>query len=170
MIKHYLFPLAAAVAACLCLSSCKEKVTPGVVGGGGVDPTYIPMFKGTSTFMEKDTEDVIMYQTEVEDEFVILGFFGAEEGGLGFKWDRQTNIITILESSTGLDSYTGPVIAITKQRYASQTGKPVADSFYAPIDNVFSFQVYLEYGEADGTIIYLPVNAYYRPKEVLSGN
>ena len=165
-----LFSFATTLFACICVISCEEKETGGIIGGGGVDPVYTPVLKGTSSFMGPDTENLIMYKTATEDEYVILGFFGPEDGGLAFLWDHKTNIITIEESASGLDSYSGPVVVITKKRYISLTGKEAEDSFYSPGDNIFSFQLFLEYGEADGTIIHLPVNAYFKPTETLSSN
>ena len=170
MTTRRFFSLVTTILACICLISCEEDGADGISGGGGVDPVYTPVFKGTSIFMGKNTENLIMYKTAMKDEYVILGFFGSEDGGLAFLWNHDTNIITVEESASGLDSYSGPVIVITKNRYISKTGKQAEDSFYSPMDDIFSFQLYLEYGEADGTIIYLPVNASFKPKESLSSN
>ena len=167
--KHRFIPtLFAAMALALILPvSCEEDPYEGGVGGGGVTlDDYTPLFKGTCVFLETNVEDVTLYQTTMKGVYYLNACFGSD-GGLIFLWDKETNLLSVEESYTGLYNEVGPVYVVSQSQYRSLAGINALDSAYFPSANKFTFNIILEYALYDGTITHQPTTLVFSVKENL---
>lgn len=147
--------------------SCEDDPYEGSSGGGGVTlDDYTPLYSGTSTFLETNMEGITLYETTVKGVFYLNGCFGSD-GGLIFLWDKETNLLSVEESYTGLYNETGPVYVVSQKQYQSLAGINALDSVYSPSAKTFTFNIILEYADRDGTIIHGPTILIFTVKKDL---
>ena len=161
------FPLST-MALILCVFlSCSVSDDKGGSGGGGGDDNFLPVFKGTSSYMDTSISDIVMYQSQTETNlYYISGFFGSE-GGLAFSWDKESNLLSVEESNTGLYNDKGPIYVVSQSRYCALCETGAQDSFYTPSSCVFTFNVIFEFAEYDGTIVHLPAMLFFTIQETM---
>lgn len=167
MNKRHLFFGILALAVSLSAISCKEDPDPATFGINVSMDDLTPLYKGVSEHFGNKTEDAILYATKVEDLFYIHQFFGEDGGGLGFKWDRETNKISVEESFTGLLGEGGPVYVLSQGKYLFYTGEEALDSFFSPSTGIFSFYVVMETADAIGQPVQFTTVLNYSIKTTL---
>ena len=108
-----------------------------------------------------------MYGHRVEEDlFYIEGFFGAE-GGLLFTWDKDSNLLSVEESYTGLFNERGPIYVVSQSKYRFILGSEAQNSTYIPSTGLFTFHVIFEFADYDGTTVYMPSILTYTVQEVI---
>ena len=147
--------------------SCGVSEDMGGSGGSGGNENLLPVFKGTSSYMGTSVSDLIMYQSQTEPNlYCISGFFGSD-GGLIFTWDKDSNLISMEESNTGLYNDKGPIYIVSQSRYRSLIETGAQDSFYTPSSGVFTFNVIFEYADYDGTIVHMQSMLFFTIQETI---
>ena len=142
------------------------------VNNGGinnVDPLKgcTPIFKGTSIALEEKKEDLILYMTDVKDEYFIPYFFNGALGEITFEWNRSTNEIAMKETYTGLLNLGYPVYLVSQCKYNDTMGEKVEKSYYDPATNSFSFSVLLEMMDDAGNVVLIPTLLGFEVTETL---
>ena len=134
--------LAAATIA-LCTCGCEKSV-------GDSSSTYNPdlegctaLYSGYSLVLGTKTEGLTLYKTDITDEYFVPYFFGGT-GGFEFKWDKETNYLSVLETYTGMNNGVYPVYILSQSKYENLAGDSAQKSFYNPADKTFTFYVVFE--------------------------
>lgn len=120
-----------------------------------------PLYVGCTTVLEEVCEKVTLYATETQNEYYIPYFFMGN-GELTFKWDRTTNLLSLIESYTGLFNVGNPIYVISQSNYRLYMDKDAKDSFYDPATQMFTFNVMFETASETGTILRQPTVLYYQ--------
>lgn len=125
-----------------------------------------PVYKGNSSYLGESRTDLTLYATTEANQYYIPGFFGGE-GGVAFYWDKETNVLSLIESYTGMYGDGGPVFILSENRYVSLAGEDAPGSFYSPVLNAFSFNVLFESADYYGNVVHMTSSLTFTVKEIL---
>ena len=137
--------LVCAVTLALCAGSfvsCEKDSSGKSIIGGGSDGELV--YTGTMNALDVKTEGAQIYYVKGDDLYYVYGFYSGS-GSFDFKWDRETNKITMLESMTGLFYGENIICVLSQEDYLKYTDpSEVKDSYYDPESGTFYFNVMLE--------------------------
>ncbi len=125
-----------------------------------------PLYVGNTTVLEEVCEKVTLYATNTKDEYYIPYFFMGN-GELAFTWDKKTNLLSLIESYTGLFNVGNPVYVISQSNYQLYMNNDARDSYFDPATQMFTFNVMFETASETGLILRQPTVLYYQITEAV---
>ena len=154
---------AAAIAAAT-LVSCNDWTSTSKISSKTVTLDGVKVFTGTCTAFGTETENVTMYYVEAEDVYY-PAYYCAGEGSFDFKWDKETNKISIQECETGLFYGFCPVDTASQEEYESTMGSEAQPSYYDPVTKTFTFNILYKTQNENYEAIWFTDTATYVVKE-----
>lgn len=159
----FLFPLCMALSlSCMALVSCDND---NYTKGGLVKPEKLEgtvISKGVCNAFNATTESAQMCFVERTGTYYI-DYFCNGDGSFGFKWDKTTNRISIIEFETGLFSGMYPIDFLSQKDYESEMGDNAEPSLFDPVTNLFTFNVLYQTAIEDGVLVRFPTKITYQP-------
>jgi len=99
-----------------------------------------------------------------EEDLYYLDYFYDGDGSFGFKWDKTTNVISIVQCDTGLCyNYFYPIDFLSQATYEVEMGVNALPSYYSPDEDKFYFNVLYQTAESDNQIFRNTASITYKP-------
>lgn len=157
-------PLCLAAFLCMAfLGSCENDKTGGTSSPSSQSLVGDVISNGTCEAFGVITEDSRMCYIKSMDTYYIDYFYN-DNGSFGFKWNRETNVISLVESNTGLVNGYYPIYFLDQKKYDNELGDKAVPSSYDPDSDIFTFNILYETAIDDGHVFRETATVTYKPK------